>query len=619
MGLNTIADLIQKRGSDYLNNLLEGEVVITEKLDTFRIMFEQKDGELIFYKKDNSPITLIERTLDDTWESALVEIPTLIGKTKLPEGIRFGVAYTPVERPLRIPYTNLPKYILTDMTKRHGPSKKVIETYDYEEVKQWAGILCMGRPPVLFEGKLNEDQKSLIIDYGSGKYEKEYENFSDLITKALQSSYSKEDIIEGIVIKAGKNIIQVLSSEFELLNEAYIKNTHSSRDFYDVVMLSLTEFMESYKLPRIVSEQKDEMYIEIINDIFNKYVDSQNIDENFDPKYLTPPSFGTSGDLNKKFIKNEETIKHLDKNEIYEALYRVILSSFKKYKKPYGLLSESVIEKFNNYVGVINDAIHEEISSIEYFNDYVDAMDKRFGQLNEDRSKNVTIKAVRRRQPNDIDNMRVISSVQSAFLPKEANLEQGAERVAVYLTSYQPFTNAQKENIDRIKAQWNVPVLLAAVSNERNLRGENFHVSDGVVKGQMRALSNFNKGDIPSFMMLNTWNLREIFQFARPHYEPLIIFTDKGKKSELVLQLFYEEEVMGGGLNVLPEFNIGEMENKDALPALRAIEDGNGSMFMEITPKAIHNFYDQIINEYRTWEGATPVQFEPIKYPEIDR
>ena len=120
-------------------------------------------------------------------------------------------------------------------------------------------------------------------------------------------------------------------------------------------------------------------------------------------------------------------------------------------------------------------------------------------------------------------------------------------------------------------------------------------------------------------MMLESLSLREIFQFCRPHYEPLIIFTDKGKKSELTLQLFYEEEVMGGKINTLDEFNIGEMENKDALAAARAVEDGNGSYFMELTPKPIHNFYDQIINEYRTWDGATINQFEPIIFPQIER
>ena len=120
-------------------------------------------------------------------------------------------------------------------------------------------------------------------------------------------------------------------------------------------------------------------------------------------------------------------------------------------------------------------------------------------------------------------------------------------------------------------------------------------------------------------MMLETWSLREVFEYCRPHYEPLIIFTDKGKKSELSLQLFYEEEVMGGKITTLDEFNIGEMENKDALAAARAVEDGNGTYFMELTPKPVHNFYDSIINEYRNWEGAEIAQFEPIVFPEIER
>jgi len=71
------------------------------------------------------------------------------------------------------------------------------------------------------------------------------------------------------------------------------------------------------------------------------------------------------------------------------------------------------------------------------------------------------------------------------------------------------------------------------------------------------------------------------------------------------------------------------MENNEAIVAFRTIEDGNGSGFIELTPKPIHNFYDNIINEYRTWEGAIIQQFEPTvktqpipnfsptEYPEI--
>ena len=598
--LNTIETLIQKKGKKYVEEILNSQITITEKLDTFRILFEMNEGKLYFYKKDNSEITFTERTLNDIWESALLELPTLIGTTKLPEGIRFGVAYTPVERPLRIPYTNLPRYILTDMTRRE--KGKVVESYDFDEITEWAGLLCMGRPPVIFQGKLDEEQKRLLIAYDTKNYNGEELTFSKMIEKTLQSSYSKEDIIEGIVIKSPQAIMQVTSYEFDILNEAY-QNTPASRDFYDIVILSVTEFMDTYKLPELVSENVDEAYIEIISDIFAKYCENETISETLEPKYLSAPQYGHGGNLNPQFIKNEKALEYILSSDIHEALYRVFLSSFRKYKKPYGLLTENVVDKFNTYVGVISDLIKEEIDSLE--------------SLNEGLSDNITVKTLKRRQPTDIDNMRVIASVQRAFLPPQYNIPQGKRKVAIYLTTYCPFTTAQMTNIEQMHNQWNVPVLLAAVSFKRELKGHEFHLSDDVVLSQMKSLSNFNKSLIPSYMLLNTWSLKEIFQFARPHYEPLIIFTDTGKKSELALQLFYEEEIMGGKLNVLDEFNIGEMENKEAISAHRSIEDGNGSSFMEQTPKSIHNFYDNIINEYRIWEGSVIPQFEPTIYPEI--
>jgi len=599
MGLNTLADALEKRGQSHVDNILNEEVIITEKLDTFRILFESDNGKLTFYKKDNTPITLVERTLNDIWESALVEIPTIIGNTKLPERVRFGVAYTPVERPLRIPYTNLPKYILTDMTR--GKKDKVVESFDYDEVTKWAGILCMGRPPIIFKGILNEEQKRLLIAYDTKNYEGEELTFSKMIEKTLQSSYSKEDIIEGIVIKGEKNLLQIISYEFDMLNEAY-QNTGSSRDFYDIVLLSINDFMNTYKFPELISESEEEIYIEIVSDIFAKYCKTEKINESFEPKYLESPQYGYSGNLNTRFIKNKEALEYIKTSKIYEALYRVFLSSFRKYKKPYGLLTENVVNKFNSYVGLIANKTNTKLE---------------WAPLNERFSKNITVKALKRRVPNDIDNMRVIASVQRAFNPPHYNIPQGKRKVAVYLTSYKPFTSAQMRNVEQIYNQWNVPILLAAVSFKRNLKGSDFHLSDDVVLGQMKSISNFNKSLIPSYMMLNTWSLKEIFQFARPHYEPLLVFTDSGKKSEMALQLFYEEEIMGGKINVLDEFNIGEMNNKEAISAYRAIEDGNGSAFMEQTPKCIHNFYDSIINEYRTWEGAIVNQFEPTQYIEI--
>ena len=56
---------------------------------------------------------------------------------------------------------------------------------------------------------------------------------------------------------------------------------------------------------------------------------------------------------------------------------------------------------------------------------------------------------------------------------------------------------------------------------------------------------------------------------------------------------------MSKRLNVEDSFNIGEMENKDALTALRSIEDENFSMFNELVHSPVKNYYNNIINEFR--------------------
>jgi len=171
--LNTIQMVLEKRGPEYLNQLLSNEVIVTEKIDTYRILFENVNGKLKFFKKDNTEINLIERVLTNIWEDAIIELSIILHNEDLPEGLCFGVAYTPVNKPIRLTYKNLPKYVLTDVTKRNPSTKKVIESYDVDDVNEWAAKLHLGRPPVIFKGKLSDIQKEKLIEYAKGNYEKE--------------------------------------------------------------------------------------------------------------------------------------------------------------------------------------------------------------------------------------------------------------------------------------------------------------------------------------------------------------------------------------------------------------------------------------------------------------
>lgn len=610
MGLNTIEKILEKRGSKYVDDFFNEEVVITEKLDTYRILFEKYEDGLKFFKKDNNELNLIERTLTNIWEDAIIELSTIIGNTKLPEGIRFGVAYTPVERPIRLPYSNIPKYILTDMTLRKD--NKVIEVYEYDEVEKWAALLHMGRPPIIFKGKLSEQQIKSLKDYELKNYDN-VQSFAKLMEDLFEKTYSEEDIIEGIVIKGEKELVQIKSYEFDLLNESYEKSEHS-RDFYDMILLKLNTFMDNYNLPILEGKTGDEMYVEIVSDIFNKFCTKYNeILEDVNPQYLNPPSYGYFGDLNLLLIRNKETIKILEEgSKIHEALFRVLLSSLRKPKKEYGLLTEAAAKKFNTYVFLIKNLINEEINSNEYVDDYIDHLENV--HLNESRSENVVIDAMNDRLPNDVDNMRVISSIQKAFEPATLDVKKGENKAVIYLTECQPFTNSQIENIKSIAGTWKCPVILASISNDRRVEGDEFHFSDELVKAQLDSVAIFNKELIPAYFMADDWNLNDLFEFCRPKYEPMAIITDKGKKADLAVQLYFEDEVMGGRIGVEQNFNIGEMENLYKIDAFRCIEDNLVSKFKELTPQAVWGLFDSMLVEYKSWSGERPTTFIENKF-----
>jgi len=604
--LNTLNDVLKKRGPAYLNQLLDAEVTITEKLDTYRVLFEKVNGELKFFKKDNNELNLIERVLTNIWEDAIIELSIILNESDLPEGLCFGIAYTPVNKPIRLKYEKLPKYILTDVTKRNPLTKKVTESYDYNEVTEWASKLKLGRPPVIFEGKLSSDMVKKLIDYDTKSYVDNQVKLQDIFPKG---SYSKSEIIEGIIIKSGDQLMQVESYEFSLLNESYQKS-ESSRDFYDLTLLRINSFMDRYKYPVLAEGSSDDQYLELVCDIFNNYCKSGNISEDLDPKYLNPPSYGYAGDLNLLLLRDLYTIQILEKgNKIHESIFKIMLSSFRKYKKAHGLLSESHVQKFNTYVYFINEKTNGsdlgKIPMVEMLNE---------GKIEEADSNNIVVKAVSDRIKTDVDNMKIISSVQKAFKPQAPKLVKGKQKCVIYLTDPQPFTISQKENAENLLRAWNLPVLVGFVKGENRTDGEKFHLSDNIKRGQIEAFADANQKVVPAFFSIDSWDLVEIFQYARPKYEPIAIITDKNKKSELSLQLYFEEQVMGGRIGVEKDFNIGEMEIRDGLLAFRAVEDGIFSSFKELTPQSSWGFFDLMVSEYKEWNGSVPDQFKTNKF-----
>ncbi|MEG1142337.1 MAG: hypothetical protein RSE41_07840, partial [Clostridia bacterium] len=227
---------------EYLDSFFNNEIIISEKLSTFRILFENKNNKLIFYKKDYSVINKIERSLNNIWEDALLEIPILCENVNIPEGYIFGVSYSPRNISHIIPYNNIDKYILTDISRKND--KKIISSLSEDLVAEWSIKLNMGLPPVLYKGILTEEQKQLLIHYSLKNFEFIKENnFVDFFCNNFTNLYSKEKLVEGIILKSKDKIIQIKSHEFELLKESY-DNKDNNRYLYDFVILYINNYLK---------------------------------------------------------------------------------------------------------------------------------------------------------------------------------------------------------------------------------------------------------------------------------------------------------------------------------------------------------------------------------------
>ena len=159
-------------------------------------------------------------------------------------------------------------------------------------------------------------------------------------------------------------------------------------------------------------------------------------------KYEKRPSDRTK----KNYLLWGEFVLKLNVNIIF-FVSNDTANYIKQKRKQYGLLNEKDVSKFNTYVGLINEGLKYEEESNE---------SKQSAILNEydiserKKSDNIVIDAYKDKKASDIDNMRVIASVQKAFEPKKLEVRKGVENCVIYVTDFTPFSKSQMENLESI-------------------------------------------------------------------------------------------------------------------------------------------------------------------------
>lgn len=390
----TLRDVYKKEGLQFIHKLLDNHVIISEKLNATRFSFEKmKDGKFEFFKKDGK-ITAIERTLNQLYEAPIkyiTELPKTVVDA-IPVGYRYGFRFFHSTTPINVIYDRVPtnNLVLTDI--RNSLTEKLVD--DIKILNDIADLLIVDKPPIIWNGKLDDAQKTRIMEYIRTPEEHlirrfKTDSFTRYIISILNPSIKKtslnndiekpidsiifkfigEDQNETFFAKAIDPIIQQVNKTNEVEREP--------QDMYGIILSDIVEFVKingisSYKLTSIESDEK---FIELICLLYNDYIKKNGY--KFDGVELSSLSFTTipQFDLNSGFIPNFKTRELILSSTIFKDIFKIMVSALSKpRRKPFGTMTQMLVDdikeiakRIKDKIGTIDDVKESSIPTFEEY------------------------------------------------------------------------------------------------------------------------------------------------------------------------------------------------------------------------------------------------------------
>lgn len=399
--MKELGNIYREVGEQFIDDLFKNYLVVTEKLSGSSFSFEKDGNSIKFYKSNDKPINVIDRTLMVYYENAISYIKKATsGMMKsIPDNWKFCFQYFVHNEPGVITYDKLPKnnLVLTHIQIKspNGKIGKIIE--DPRVIYDWANMLNVTPLLPIFKGYLTDDQKQKIRDFISTPREDHAELFKttsfasyiisvlnpDVSSTMLQSDLSKP--IDSIVFKFYKpGTTQTFSAK---MIDPYTVSLMKDRepidprrvpaDINEILLLDILAFIEERGLKKneILSSSADERYVELISNIFNDYVMKRGSGLKDIDIERADFAKGDEFKLNIDLIPSETTRNLLKDNERLQDLFKIMLGSLRKKRNPDktgNVLTPSVITDFNALIDKIEELTASETNTeFKTFSDYL--------------------------------------------------------------------------------------------------------------------------------------------------------------------------------------------------------------------------------------------------------
>lgn len=400
----SLQNILNSEGQEFLDNLLNKEVVVTEKLNAATLSFQKKvtsemdlNRKLTFYKGsgvNKREITVADRVMTNFYSNGMTYLSNLskIIIDKIPSNWTFVCKYFPNHQPSFINYSVLPKnnLVLSCIITSGGTKLE-----DVDDLRAWAEMLDIAYQEPVFRGYLTQYQKERLNDYlSSGMSKDSFARFiitllNPNLTHSLFQNDGFDAPIDGFIFKfiSDDGVTKPMSAKLidPYMTNLILKNKSNKgfKDNTDVLLSDFAVFMAGQDLDSILlyGEDESQRYLELFYKLFNRYIKykkSQLEDFDVDTNDVVKESINVEFDVDTEKISNETTKKILKDNPEYKPIFKTLLGSIKS-KKPEDykslVMSPGVVRLFNDVIDRINDKISTkcELNNLS-FSSYLDTI-----------------------------------------------------------------------------------------------------------------------------------------------------------------------------------------------------------------------------------------------------
>ena len=631
-GINHLYDIYNKRGVDFVNNLFNQFVTINEKMDGSAFSFERdkETGKFKFYRRDQrNPITLVDRTLMKYYEKPIQYIDSLPPHIleKIPRGWRFGLEYFANTKPVEIVYDRIPKnHLILSYVHELGDKGNIIRTIqNKDKLDSWADLLGVERAPIIFQGKLDEDQKSQLLEFLNTPFKKLLERFSttsfvrfiiktlnpELEKSALNNDLDKE--VEGIVFRFGDSnkenetiLAKMVDPIFTEIakQKSFARSEKKPSDFLGITIMDVMNFIleKGLKNFEVDGDSEDERYISFMSDVFAKFLEENK--EKYrgtdfeEPDYLKKEDFR----LNKDLIKDRKVLKYVEEDESFESLFKLLLNSFRKIKtRPSGIISKGMLEQMNFLIQDIKDYVKKEqektnesefISFLEFKKDFIPNVDYLHEESEEDEISEDPFVSF----DDFISKLETIDSQVQEDV-KKPNDEP--KKVNVIMGRFQPFHLGHLKMAKKMKEENDLPSFLVVVKPGKNRYGKS-PFGEKMVSQYIEAVINEYPEDLAGYVMVERGLLgSSIAKLVDMGYQPHLVGGGEDRKDDYSKQIQYIKNTELA--EKLPkEFKLVETPRiMSSTDARNHLKNDDFSALKKLLPKSVLNFYSSLVSDMK--------------------